>query len=157
MNRYNAALAGLCLCLSTAAQAGMDEAALDTRFKSLTEELRCLVCQNQTIADSNAALAVDLRNEVRRMLREGATDAAIIDYMVARYGDFVLYRPPVKSTTLLLWAAPVLFIAAGLSGWVALIRNGRCASMRDLTDEEHARAAALLDECAPSRMKERQA
>lgn len=140
MNRPNAALAGLCLCLSATAQADVDPAALESRFKTLTEELRCLVCQNQTIADSNAALAVDLRNEVQRMLQAGATDAAIIDYMVARYGDFVLYRPPVKATTLLLWSAPALFLFAGLSGLAVLIRNGRRAALREPAGEECAQS-----------------
>ena len=76
--------------------------ALDTRLKSLENELRCLVCQNQTLAESNAPLAEDLRKEVRDLATGGKSDAEIRDYLVARYGDFVLYRPPVKSTTYLL-------------------------------------------------------
>ena len=75
---------------------------------TLAEELRCLVCQNQTIADSNAELALDLRRQIREQIAAGKTDDEIVDYMVARYGDFVLYQPPVKATTLLLWAGPAL-------------------------------------------------
>ena len=157
MNRFKALLAGLCLALCAMAHANSDEDAFKARFKSLTSELRCLVCQNQTIADSNAALAIDLRNEVQRMLHAGATDAAIIDYMVARYGDFVLYRPPVKSTTLLLWAAPVLFLIAGLGGWIVLVRAGRRPVTQELTTEERARAVRLLTERAQLRIGEQQA
>ena len=77
---------------------------------TLAAELRCLVCQNQTLADSNAPLAEDLRNQVREKMRRGASDSEIVDYMVARYGDFVLYRPPLKLTTLLLWFGPLLLL-----------------------------------------------
>src|SRR5687767_15954383 len=80
----------------------------------LSNELRCLVCQNQTLADSQAPLAVDLRNQVREQLKGGASEQDVLDFMVARYGDFVLYRPPLKATTLLLWAGPFLLIALGL-------------------------------------------
>ncbi len=157
MNLFKTVITGLCLTLCITAQANADDQLFKERFKSLTSELRCLVCQNQTIADSNAALAVDLRNEVQRLLHAGATDAAIIDYMVARYGDFVLYRPPVKSTTLLLWAAPALFLIAGLGGWVVLVRAGRRPATQELTAEEHARAVSLLTERAQLRMEEHRA
>ena len=82
----------------------------EKRLQALSEELRCLVCQNQTIADSNAELAQDLRNQVRDMLRQGKSEAEILAYMTQRYGDFVLYRPPVKSTTTLLWFGPALLL-----------------------------------------------
>ena len=165
MNRFNGTLLGLCLALSVLSAPAVraespvspSESALQARFKTLTTELRCLVCQNQTIADSSAALAVDLRNEVQRMLHEGASDTAIIDYMVARYGDFVLYRPPFKSTTLLLWAAPALFLCVGLGGWIVLIRSGKNTVPRELTEEERTRAMALLSERAQLRMEERRA
>src|SRR6266568_1348579 len=85
-----------------------DDPALEARMTHIASELRCLVCQNQTIADSNADLAQDLRRQVREMLRTGDDDAKIIAYMTERYGDFVLYRPPVKATTLLLWFGPAL-------------------------------------------------
>ncbi|MBU1192216.1 MAG: cytochrome c-type biogenesis protein CcmH [Gammaproteobacteria bacterium] len=148
MNRLNTAMAALCLSFCTAATAAFSDTALEARFKTLTSELRCLVCQNQTIADSNAALAIDLRNEVERMLQAGATDSAIVDYMVARYGDFVLYRPPVKSTTLLLWAAPALFLGVGLGGWLWLVRASRRTVTQELTAEEQTRAQSLLRERA---------
>ena len=79
------------------------------RAVALSEKLRCLVCQNQTIADSNAELAADLRRQIKEQIAAGKSDKEIVDYMVARYGDFVLYQPPVKSTTLLLWAGPAGF------------------------------------------------
>lgn len=162
MNRYKTLPALLILALSLGAQATRLSADQEARFKTLTTELRCLVCQNQTIADSNAALAVDLRNEVQRMLAAGSSDAQIIEFMTARYGDFVLYRPPVKSTTLLLWAAPALFALLGLGGWGVLIRKGRRETVVALSDQERARAATLLAERAHLRinhrgMEERQA
>src|SRR5210317_1158802 len=80
----------------------------------ISEELRCLVCQNQTIADSHAALAVDLKNQVREMVKQGKSRDDVVDYMVERYGDFVRYRPPVKPTTYLLWVGPFLLLAGGL-------------------------------------------
>lgn len=90
-----------------------DDPALQARYDQLIEEFRCLVCQNQAIADSNATLAADLRREIHRMLSEGMSDAEITTFLVERYGDFVLYRPPVKPSTWLLWAAPLLFIGIG--------------------------------------------
>ena len=90
---------------------------------SITSELRCLVCQNQTIADSHAELADDLRRQVREMLVRGDTDQQIIDYMTARYGDFVLYRPPVKATTWLLWFGPGLLLVGGLTALVLVLRQ----------------------------------
>jgi cytochrome c-type biogenesis protein CcmH len=94
------------------------------RYKQLTSEIRCLVCQNETIADSTALLANDLRREVRRMVEEGMTDAEIKDFLVSRYGDFVLYRPQFKSTTALLWLAPLLLLIIGGSTFaVVLIRR----------------------------------
>lgn len=94
---------------------GFDDPVMQARYRELINETRCLVCQNQTIADSNAGLAVDLRREIRDMLADGATDKQVIDFLVGRYGDFVLYRPPLKNTTWLLWASPVLFLLIGLS------------------------------------------
>ncbi len=97
--------------------------ALEARMLRVTSELRCLVCQNQTIADSHADLAVDLRREVRELLREGKSDREIIDYMTARYGDFVLYRPPFKATTVLLWLGPALMLAIGAIVLLAVLRH----------------------------------
>lgn len=115
------------------------------RAMNLSEHLRCLVCQNQTIADSNAELAQDLRRQVREQIAQGKTDTEIVSFMMQRYGDFVLYKPPVKATTVLLWFGPGLLLLLGL---VMLIRNVRARSKRAeptaLTDEEHARAIGLL-------------
>ena len=99
-----------------AAREALPEAAdpaLEARMVKIASELRCLVCQNQTIADSHADLAVDLRREVREQLKHGKSDGEIIDYMTARYGDFVLYRPPFKATTVLLWLGPALMLVLG--------------------------------------------
>src|SRR5450755_3721263 len=97
--------------------------ALEARMVRITSELRCLVCQNQTIADSNAALAVDLRREARELIAQGKSDAEVVDYMTARYGDFVLYRPPLKATTMLLWFGPALLLAAGAAILVVVLRR----------------------------------
>ena len=97
--------------------------ALEARMQAIALELRCLVCQNQTIADSNADLAVDLRQQVREMLHQGKSQPEIIDYMTARYGDFVLYRPPVKGSTALLWFGPALLLAGGVTTLVLVLRR----------------------------------
>ena len=112
-----------------------DDPAVEARLKSLSQELRCLVCQNQTLADSSAPLAEDLRREIRELIAKGLSDKEITDYLVARYGDFVRYRPPVKSQTLLLWAGPMLMLVAGATGlWWALRR--RNALLPDENDDE---------------------
>jgi cytochrome c-type biogenesis protein CcmH len=105
--------------------------------QKLSAQLRCLVCQNQTIADSNADLAVDLKRQVREMLARGATDREVIDFMTARYGDFVLYRPPVKSSTALLWFGPaaLLVVALGVFGFI-LYRRARLPAERFEPDPE---------------------
>lgn len=96
----------------------MTDAELAARFNILGQELRCLVCQNQTLADSNADLAKDLRMEVEAQIRQGKSDQEIKDYLVARYGDFVLYKPQVKSQTYLLWGGPFALLAGGGLAWV---------------------------------------
>ena len=117
-----------------------------SRAVKLSEKLRCLVCQNQTIADSNAELAQDLRRQIHEQIAAGKTDDEIIDYMVARYGDFVLYQPPVKPTTMLLWAGPALLLLIGFGGLVRIVRaRGARPEALPLTPEEHERAARLLD------------
>src|SRR5688572_1581846 len=88
---------------------------LEARVMHLSSELRCLVCQNQSLADSHAELAVDLKNQVREKMRAGMSDREIVDFMVARYGDFVLYRPPMKASTLALWFGPFILLIAGLA------------------------------------------
>ena len=100
----------------------------ELRLKGLAEELRCLVCQNQTIADSNAPLAHDLRGQIREQISQGRDDDQIRAYMVERYGDFVLYRPPFKATTALLWLGPFLFIGLGGAIFVAIVRRRRAES-----------------------------
>jgi len=111
-----------------AAPASADPA-LEARMMAISSELRCLVCQNQTIADSHAELAVDLRTQVREMLQAGKTNEQITDYMVARYGDFVLYRPPFKAMTALLWIGPAAMVLIGLGTlFLVLRRRSRMAA-----------------------------
>ncbi|MGA0034196.1 MAG: cytochrome c-type biogenesis protein [Burkholderiales bacterium] len=119
------------------------DVALEKRVMALSEELRCLVCQNQTIADSNAPLAIDLKSQVREKLAAGMREREIIDYMVARYGDFVLYRPPVRTTTMLLWFGPPLLLVLGLWLFARTVLRRRAAP--PLSTDEQARARALLD------------
>ena len=126
-----------------AAPAAADPA-LEDRVMALATELRCLVCQNQTLADSHAPLAVDLRNQIREKMQQGASEHDIVEYMVARYGDFVLYRPPLKPTTVLLWAGPLLLMVAGLAALFFRIARRRADPKLALSDDEHARASALL-------------
>jgi len=108
-------LAGAGLCGAEAAPAVdlRPDAVLEARVQALAAELRCLVCQNQSLADSHADLAVDLKNQVREQLRAGRNEAEVMTYMTDRYGDFVLYRPPLKATTLLLWLGPALLLIGG--------------------------------------------
>lgn len=142
----------LALCAGTAACAGeaapkAADPALEARVLKLSAELRCLVCQNQTIADSNAELAVDLKKQVREQLAAGRSDQQIIDYMTERYGDFVLYRPPVKGSTLLLWGGPALLLLIGLGlYWRSLRRAPEPAAADDAgpSEAERQRAAQLL-------------
>jgi cytochrome c-type biogenesis protein CcmH len=109
---------------------------LEAKVLRISAELRCLVCQNQTIADSHADLAVDLRRQVREMLQRGESEAQIIDYMTARYGDFVLYRPPLKPTTAALWFGPPLLLVGGLVMLgVILWRRSKLAADRFDPDE----------------------
>ena len=115
------------------------------RAVALAEKLRCLVCQNQTIEESNAELAQDLRQQIREQIAAGRSDKEIVDYMVARYGDFVLYQPPVKSTTLLLWGGPALLVAIGFLVLARTVRLRRAQSEAPaLTAEERERVARLL-------------
>jgi cytochrome c-type biogenesis protein CcmH len=128
------------------------------RLKRLSEELRCLVCQNQTLADSNADLAVDLKRQIETLLEQGQSDGQILDYMVARYGDFVLYRPPLQSNTWLLWFGPFAMLAGGGLLWWLIQRRNRLnrpvagpsapattGAAAQQAPEAMARARALLD------------
>jgi cytochrome c-type biogenesis protein CcmH len=117
---------------------------LDRRVTNLAHELRCLVCQNQTLAESNAPLAVDLRNQIREQLAAGKSESQVVDFMVERYGDFVLYRPPFKATTVLLWAGPFLFLLAGFYFLARYLRRREVPAPR-LSAEDRARAAKLLE------------
>jgi len=126
-----------------AAPAAADPA-LEARVTAVASELRCLVCQNQTLADSNAPLAVDLRDQIREQMQQGASERDVVDYMVARYGDFVRYRPPFKAATVLLWAGPALLVMAGFIALFYRLRRRRSEPAPDLTAEDSARAAALL-------------
>ncbi len=123
------------------------DAAFDIRLKKLESELRCLVCQNQTLADSNAMLAEDLRREVRDLALSGKSDAEIRAYLVARYGDFVLYDPPLKRTTWLLWIGPFALLAGGAALWWTILRRREDAAkaMPPSADPDaEARGRALL-------------
>ncbi|CAN7578062.1 cytochrome c-type biogenesis protein [Pseudomonas solani] len=154
MKRLIAALA-LGLALTGVARAAIDtyefkNEAERERFRVLTEELRCPKCQNQNIADSNAPIATDLRREIFRMLEEGKGDDEIVDFLVARYGDFVRYKPPVNGRTLLLWYGPAGLLVGGLLvlGVIVLRRRRVENAPGDalLTSDERARLDALLNQ-----------
>jgi len=119
--------------------------ALEARMMNLAAELRCLVCQNQSLAESNAELAVDLRNEIREQMRRGASDQSVIDYLVARYGDFVLYRPPLKASTLLLWSGPAILLLFGIGFLMRTLMRRRAQILQaPLSAAARARAQHLL-------------
>lgn len=120
---------------------------LEKRMIGLAENLRCLVCQNESLASSHAELAEDLRREVREQMAQGKNDQEIIDYLVARYGDFVLYKPPVKSYTVLLWFGPFALLLIGAGVLVFQLRKRRqTVQESELTPEAQQRAASLLNE-----------
>ena len=124
-----------------------EDPAAEARLKHLAVELRCLVCQNQTLADSNAPLAEDLRREVREMIAKNMSDKEIIEFLTLRYGDFVLYRPPVKATTALLWVGPFVLLTIGATALVITLRR-RANKVVDapVTEDEHRRVEQLLAE-----------
>jgi cytochrome c-type biogenesis protein CcmH len=129
LQTWRAAVAALLLATSvghaSAAEAvpASNDPVLEAKVLKIAAELRCLVCQNQTIADSNADLAVDLRGQVREMLKRGEGEDKILEYMTARYGDFVLYRPPVKSTTALLWYGPAALLVLAVGAFLLVLRR----------------------------------
>jgi len=123
-----------------------EQAEQEQQYNRLIAELRCLVCQNQNLADSNAELAQDLRQEVYEMIQNGASDQEIVNFMVARYGDFVLYRPPFKTTTAFLWIGPFIILIAGFVILLVFIRKRKQAGAVELDESEHARARELLNE-----------
>ncbi|MDR0996883.1 MAG: cytochrome c-type biogenesis protein CcmH [Zoogloeaceae bacterium] len=138
-------------CLATLAQAeearpvAADPVA-EARLQALAGELRCLVCQNETIAASNAELAQDLRRQIRQMIQTGKSDADIRKYMVDRYGDFVLYKPPFQSNTLLLWFLPPALFLAAVAILLLYIRRRGQTRPAELSEEARRRAAELLKE-----------
>jgi cytochrome c-type biogenesis protein CcmH len=133
------------MALGQGAQPMADDPVVNKRAVQLAEELRCLVCQNQTIADSNAELAVDLRRQIRAQIADGRSDDDIRRFMVDRYGDFVLYRPPVNPVTLLLWFGPLALLAGGvILLWRTLRARSKRIEQTPLTDEQRRQAASLL-------------
>jgi cytochrome c-type biogenesis protein CcmH len=148
---FSSVLASALLALSLSAHAAVDlhqfdDPAQEARYKALIKELRCLVCQNQNLADSNAELAVDLRQQTYDMIQRGDSDAQIIEYMVARYGDFVLYRPPLKPETSILWLGPFVLMAIGITAVVVIMRRQRRKGAPEVSEAERERVRALLDE-----------
>lgn len=140
----------LVLCLSVAAQAdetGLSDAEL-LRYRAMVDQLRCVVCQNQTIAESNAPLARDLRVEVATQIRAGRSDREILDFMTARYGDFVLYKPPFRRNTWLLWLGPFVVLGLALGGVIHWLRRRAQAPVDDarLAPAEAERLRRLLEE-----------
>ncbi len=149
------------LCVSVVQPVFAKEAApnaqdvlVEKRMVAISEELRCLVCQNESLSGSQADLAQDLRREIREQIQDGRSDQEILDFMVARYGDFVRYRPPLKGTTLLLWFGPFALLAAGIAVLVVYLRrrNRRVAdAVPTLSAEEQRKVDALLGENSEGR------
>jgi len=147
-------------CLNLAWGAGLESFDFsgnveEQRYKDLLAELRCLVCQNQSLVDSDAELAHDLRLEVYELMAQGRDDAQIRDFLVARYGDFVLYEPPIKPSTYLLWAGPFVLLALGLIMLFRTIRQRRQLQESEFSAEERERLAQLL-ETKPNEQEDRQ-
>lgn len=122
-----------------------NDTVLEERVMTLSRELRCLVCQNETLADSRADLAVDLRNQIREMMRAGKSDQEIVGYLTARYGDFVLYRPPMRPTTYLLWFGPFILLLAGMIVLFRYVKQRReLIEEQPLSAEDRRKAEGLL-------------
>ncbi|HKO35006.1 MAG TPA: cytochrome c-type biogenesis protein [Pyrinomonadaceae bacterium] len=125
----------------------IEDPAVEQRMKHLTKELRCLVCQNETLADSQAPLAEDLRREIREQIKAGKTDQEILAYATQRYGDFVLYNPPVKATTYLLWFGPFVLLVGATAFLYRYVKRRRdLIEAKPLTEQERQRAEKLLKE-----------
>lgn len=137
------------------ARPAVEDPVLEARVLELSHKLRCLVCQNQSIAESHAPLAVDLRDQVREQFVAGRDENQIVDYLVARYGDFVLYEPPFKAATLVLWLGPLLLLLAGAGGLAYRLRRRAAEAATTLSATEHARARALLEGGTPPSSKEK--
>jgi len=124
-----------------------EDPVVEQRLTIIAEELRCLVCQNESLAGSRADLAMDLRREVRSLIKSGKTDAEIKEFLVSRYGDFVLYRPPVKPTTWLLWFGPLILLIGAVWILISIVRRSqRLTDTPVLDDQQRAKAQALLQE-----------
>lgn len=119
---------------------------MEDDYKVLIQELRCLVCQNQNLADSNAELAQDLRRQVVELLEDGSSRDEIVDYMVARYGDFVMYRPPLKMTTMLLWFGPVVFFIIAAYVVISFVRKQNQTTVAEVSEQQKQKAHSLLDD-----------
>jgi cytochrome c-type biogenesis protein CcmH len=147
MIRTAALLAMLALACAAVAKEAVplgEDPKVEARLTGIAEELRCLVCQNESLIASRADLAMDLKRQVREQIKAGKSDAEIRDYMVQRYGEFVLYRPPVKSSTLPLWLGPFALVIAGFCAIWMFVRRRRAAPEPALTGEQEARADELL-------------
>jgi cytochrome c-type biogenesis protein CcmH len=123
-----------------------EDPAIEQRMVKLSEDLRCLVCQNESLAGSHAELAEDLRKEIRVQMKAGKNDKEVINYLTTRYGDFVLYRPPFKPLTYLLWLGPLLFLALGGGVWYVTLKKRRALVEAPADEKQLAAAAQLLDE-----------
>ena len=123
-----------------------EDPVIEGRLIKLAEDLRCLVCQNESLAGSHAELAEDLRREIRQQMKAGKNDKEVVEYLTARYGDFVLYRPPFKPVTWLLWLGPVLFLGIGASIWYLALRKRHALKENPVDEKQIAAAAQLLDE-----------
>jgi cytochrome c-type biogenesis protein CcmH len=124
--------------------AAPEDPALTARIKKLESELRCLVCQAQSVADSDSEFSQDVRREVDRLIAEGRSDAEIKDFLVQRYGDFILFKPPVKPTTALLWGGPLILLLIGGGTLAAVLARRRRSASTGLTEQDRRRAEALL-------------
>jgi len=131
-----------------------DNKAEELHFKKLIEQLRCLVCQNQSLADSDAELAHDLRAEVYEMIQAGNSDEEIVTFLVARYGDFVLYNPPVKPSTYLIWFGPFILLLIAALVLLRTVRRQKNPVVNDITPEERARLDAVLGNTPPQQDKQ---
>lgn len=151
--RHWLAIVLFCLALPTWAGEAVpvgEDPAIEARMNTLAEDLRCLVCQNESLAGSHAELAEDLRREIREQMKKGKDDKEVIQYLTDRYGDFVLYRPPFRSYTLLLWLGPMLFLGIGGAIWYVTLRRRR-SIQSTVSEASLKQAASLLDEREPAK------
>lgn len=155
MSRIQSGLLALLLALSLPAaavdtlipaQPNAEDPVIEARLINLADDLRCLVCQNESLAGSHAELAVDLRREIREQMKAGKNDQEVVAYLTERYGDFVLYRPPFKPVTYLLWLGPVLFLGIGGGAWYMTLRRRRAVDATPVDEKKLAAAAQLLEE-----------